>query len=65
MKIFLSPWEMIFLKDYTCCKLYGINMSMFRVRYNLTSSSKNRVYITQQKVYLCDSILCELKVCSH
>jgi len=61
MQVFLSSWEMIFLKEYTCCKLCGIKMSVFKVRYYLISSSKNRVYITQQEVYPCDSILCELK----
>lgn len=41
---------MIFLKDYTFCKFYGIQMSMFEISYNLVSSNKNGIYITQQKV---------------
>lgn len=53
---------MIFLKGYTCCKLYGIQMSKFKVRYDLVSSSKNSIYITQQKVYPYESILHELRV---
>lgn len=61
MQVFLSPWGMIYLKDYTCYKLYGIKMSVFKVRCNLISKSENRVYITQQNVYPCDSILCEFK----
>lgn len=53
---------MIFLKDYTCCKLYGIQMSMFKISYNLVSSNKNSIYITQQNIYPYDKIFHELGV---
>lgn len=62
-KYFLSLSKR-FLKDYTCCKLYDIKMSMFKVRYNLVSRNKNIIYITQQKIYLFDNILHELEIFS-